>query len=344
MQQGSFRAAHPYYHHGLLPNQDRVTSWGGDDYKLITNSLGFRDRRVHDVQLQSSKRRVVLIGDSMIEGLGVEFEDTITGRLQERWSDRNVDVLNAGVVSYSPRIYELKTRYLLEKEGLKFDHLVVFIDISDIQDELFYEAFQPHQLDESNKNPASPHPQPGWWRRNSLTANYLERLRAPNKAINTSFRSDADIHVWMESTEAYMNAERDPELGRFEWTLDESIYTEWGHKGLLLARTNMARLGELCRDHKIDMTVVVYPSPVQIFSNDRDSRQTRFWRAFCEESGHRFIDLFPMFIDHTYAGPREIYQKYFIFGDVHWSPAGHQFVTEKIAGEFDVLVSSESFL
>jgi len=161
VQQGSFRAAHPYYHHGLLPNQDRVTSWGGDDYKLITNSLGFRDRRVHDVQLQSSKRRVVLIGDSMIEGLGVEFEDTITGRLQERWSDRNVDVLNAGVVSYSPRIYELKTRYLLEKEGLKFDHLVVFIDISDIQDELFYEAFQPHQLDESNKNPASPHPQPG---------------------------------------------------------------------------------------------------------------------------------------------------------------------------------------
>ena len=43
-------------------------------------------------------------------------------------------MLNAGVSSYSPSIYYYKTKFFIE-QGLKFSHLIVFIDISDIEDE-----------------------------------------------------------------------------------------------------------------------------------------------------------------------------------------------------------------
>ena len=48
------------------------------------------------------------------------------------------EVLNAGVGSYSPIIYWRKIKYLIEDVGLRFDEVVVYIDISDAQDEASY--------------------------------------------------------------------------------------------------------------------------------------------------------------------------------------------------------------
>jgi len=326
--QGSFRASHPYYHHGLLPYQQRMTSWGNRDYRMSTNSLAFRDESVREVPLQSDQYRVVLIGDSMIEGMGVEFEKSVAGWLQDRWAANGIEFLNAASVSYSPHLYHLRTRYLVEEVGLQFDQLVVFIDISDIQDEVFYEEFRPQDA------PVSSGPDLGWWRRNSLTANLIARIATKDRQIDNSFRADADIDIWMKGTRAY-HAD-DVEDGRFEWTLDPEIYDQWGEKGLLLAKDHMQRLAGLCRDHGIELTVVVYPSPVQIYAADLDSRQVQFWRNFCAESDSHFVDLFPLFINYDYSGPTEVYRRFFIYDDVHWNEAGHLLVAERLADELDV--------
>jgi len=69
------------------------------------------------------------------------WEESFVGILNEKLQD--IEILNAGVVSYSPKFYYLKTKYLIEKEGLKFDQLYVFIDNSDPLNEISYEAFEP---------------------------------------------------------------------------------------------------------------------------------------------------------------------------------------------------------
>jgi lysophospholipase L1-like esterase len=328
--QASFRTSHPSYHHGLRPNQQRPTVWGARNYQMSTNSLGFRDRHVRDVPLQSEDHRVVLIGDSMIEGLGVEFDESVAGRLQARWSDEGVEVLNAAAVSYSPRLYDLRIRYLVEEQGVRFDQLVVFIDISDIQDETFYASFQPARAAGLTK------PRRGWWQRHSLVANVARRVASDSKRIDNRFRTDAEINVWMEGTEAYLKSERSPEQGRFEWTVNEAVYNAWGARGLALAKKHMSQLVELCREHKIELSVVVYPSPIQIYASDRDSRQVKFWQEFCEETDVRFINLFPAFLDRAHTGPAEVYRKFFITSDVHWNPAGHQLVADLVAEKLRV--------
>jgi lysophospholipase L1-like esterase len=322
--QKSFRTSHAAYHHGLRPNRHQRTNWGQRSYSMITNSLGFRDRAPRAVPLETAHKRVVVIGDSMIEGLGVEFERTCVGLLQSQWADRQVEVQNAGVVSYSPRLYHLRIRHLLEREGFEFDHLIVFIDISDIQDELFYRDFVP-----ATGEP-EPAPPSGWWHRHSLLAQALDRTASPPRRIDNQFRTDADINVWMETTKAYADPDVDPEQGRWTWTVSDAVYNEWGKQGLKLAGEHMQQLLALCREHGITVAVVVYPAPLQIFANDRDSRQAKYWSEFCDQRAVDFINLFPEFINYKFPSPAAIYQTYFIESDNHWNEAGHQLVAGKI--------------
>jgi hypothetical protein len=60
------------------------------------------------------------------------WENTFVGMFATAYP--NVDVLNAGVRSYSPSVYLREIQRLLD-EGIKFDHVVIYVDISDIQDE-----------------------------------------------------------------------------------------------------------------------------------------------------------------------------------------------------------------
>ena len=83
------------------------------------------------------------MGDSHTEGVGVNFDQTFTGQIISKIDTSQTEILNAAVVGYSPRIYYLKTKYLIEDVGLKFDHLFVFFDMSDLQNEIVYKNFQP---------------------------------------------------------------------------------------------------------------------------------------------------------------------------------------------------------
>ena len=86
--------------------------------------------------LQPASRRILLIGDSFVEGIGMNFEDSFAGLLQgagQQRSDR-IEFLNAGVASYSPSIYYKKIKYLLDS-GLRFDEVVLFSDTADVTDE-----------------------------------------------------------------------------------------------------------------------------------------------------------------------------------------------------------------
>ena len=70
------------YHHDILPNTNVYENWGNLRYKLVTNSLGFRDFQNTSVKkVASSKKRLILIGDSFTEGVGLEYKDSLAGQI-----------------------------------------------------------------------------------------------------------------------------------------------------------------------------------------------------------------------------------------------------------------------
>jgi len=150
----SYRTRSEIYHHDLDKNVYLETAhWGGRKYVIATDSLGFKSPKPVNTQIESDDYRIVFIGDSFTEGMGFAYQDTFVGQIASALSRQNIEVLNAAVASYSPSIYYRKMKYLLEELGLKFNELVVYIDISDIQDEaVFYEMSPSNTVESVHKN------------------------------------------------------------------------------------------------------------------------------------------------------------------------------------------------
>jgi hypothetical protein len=69
---------------------------------VATNAEGHRDREI-PVARQPGVGRIVMLGDSFIEGWGVPFEDTISKRLEKLFdkAGEKVEVMNTGVGNYN---------------------------------------------------------------------------------------------------------------------------------------------------------------------------------------------------------------------------------------------------
>lgn len=314
-----YRVPHPYYHHDLLPNYEGPARWGPIRYTVRTNSVGFRDGRVRQVHAEAGVPRILLIGDSFTEGLGVEYDATVAGLLAATFAPDGIDVLNAAVASYSPAVYWKKIEDLLERRRLRFDAVIVFIDIADIYDEALA-----YRIDRTGRVVDAPEISwdvIGTWRLNSLT------FRAVEKGVQTLYPHPP----WIGCT--HVEAERS--LCRAAWTLSRVAMDRFGQDGLGRADEHMTRLAALLRAHRIPLTVAVYPWPHQIRWDDRSSVQVRHWSRWAEREEVRFIDLFvPFFAEVDLLGTTETIGRNFLSGDVHWAASGHRLVAETVVRQF----------
>lgn len=155
-----FRVAHPVYGHTFPPNYEGDEQWGTTRNNVVTNSLGFKDATSREVPLRPDRKRVLFVGDSFTEGVGVPYEETFVG-LGSAFP--NLDVLNAGVSDYGPSVYYLKTKYLLDL-GLQVNEIIVYVDISDVADEAVSYRFDANgNLHEGLNDPACPSPEGAGW-------------------------------------------------------------------------------------------------------------------------------------------------------------------------------------
>ncbi|MGD9385587.1 MAG: hypothetical protein PVF28_03470 [Thioalkalispiraceae bacterium] len=313
-----YRIKHDIFHHTLAPSiAHSEAQWGPIGYRVNTNSLGFKDSSNRAIKLNADKHRIIFLGDSFTEGVGYAYDETFVGLIDKKLRDNEIAVLNAAVTSYSPIIYLRKTEYLLKDLGLDFDQMIVLIDISDIQDEALYYTYDKdgnvvdaatsrrNELDERIKRFIT--------EETILLSNlriYIRKLKKSNKEFNQKSMEDAlNVH-------------------RGLWTHDPAAYDDYGKKGVQLALERMSKLSTLLKQHKIKLTVVVYPWPDQIVYGDPDSRQVNIWRDWAKKNAVDFVNLFPAFLQEGEA--KDVIRKYYILGDVHWNKAGHELVANRL--------------
>lgn len=307
----------PVFHHTLKANTEFLYQrWGNARHSVLTNSLGFRDRTVRYVPLSSAEYRVLFMGDSFTYGVGLAYEKTFICLVEPELAKKGVEVLNAGVVSYSPAIYFKKTEYLLTVTGLHFNHLVVFLDISDIHDEAqCYDTTDARVVWIGGPAPAI----------REFVYEYttiLRNLWEGGEALYDKVTDAPDTH----------RTEEDRRYGANEykslWTIDREAYADYGDRGLRKAERHMTLLNNLLQRHRIGMTLVVYPWPTQILHSDLDSIQVSFWRDWASRHSVHFINLFPDFMP-TGQDPKEVIRQLYIPGDIHWNEEGHRRVARR---------------
>jgi hypothetical protein len=319
------RVYDPVYDHGFAPNFDGYDVWGEVRYRLITDSLGFKDASSREVPLKSDAHRILLIGDSFAEGIGQSFETSFTGLLAEEGGRRGdkIEFLNAGVASYSPSIYYKKIKYLLER-GLKFDEVVLLSDSSDVEDE----ATSYFCIDDDPKyqslctTPAGVGPPSSAPKRDFFIDHFVitNRVRILLKR-------------WVQSWLGNRRRAIEQDHNRIGWTTenpDPARYKPLGiDGGIARSLQNMTRLSDLLASRGIPLTIVVYPWAQQIAQNDRDSRQVALWRDFCRTRCKAFIDLFPVYFAAA-DRDKDWYEHLYILGDDHFSAAGNRMMFEEL--------------
>ena len=308
------RTPSPVYHHDLRKNVDSWSRWGLVRYPLRTNNLGFRDERVREVPPCSEGLRLLLVGDSFTEGIGVAYPETFAGILARELRTQDVEVLNAGVVSYSPTIYYRKTRYLLEDLGLDIDMLVVFLDGSDIPDEAWLDRYGRVRvtLEEKGTSATTSRRPPFEQLKHVLQQHSLIMKAAATLRLVVQERLDEKRRRDRLALDARGVA----------WDYDPEAYRDYGEQGLRRAAVYMDSLLALSRAHELPMAVAVYPWPDHIYRRMLDSRQRTFWRTWSSRRGIPFFDLFPAFIGGR--DPEKTIRDYHVPYDSHWNTAGHR--------------------
>jgi hypothetical protein len=284
---------HPAYGHGLAPNHKGEEDWGSN-IEVATNSLGLRDRAPRNVPLRSNRTRVLFLGDSFTEGVGTQYEETFVGRFAAAFPQ--LDVLNAGVSSYAPSHYYAKAKYLLET-GLQIDEIIVYVDVSDIQDEaIFYQFDRNGRLLEGSFDPTchsqelifwSPSPWVKW--------SYVLELAYSRYLLHFA-RHDPPQNP--TSTLTGPGEPYGPDRARASWTYDSHspCYGKMGIEGgISKTLAQMDKLFALASERNIPLSVGVYPWPQQLLYDSEESRQVQIWRAWCDGKCRRRLDGFPSY-------------------------------------------------
>ena len=339
-----FRIRNSWYHHGLKKNVDTHAVWGPLIYSFVTNNLSFRDAEKRNIPLNSNNKRILILGDSHSEGVGIEYNFTFPGRLQKMAAQKSIEILNASAVSYSPKIHYLKADYLLNKLGLTVDEIWVVVDISDLQNEIAYRSFK--STDQK------------WIK---LTGNIIKRFLLENSFTSFSFNAIKEkkktdilkkvllgfkqdkgnlpqknsIELYKEFFRSFENEDllRNPDFhGVSEWIYNSRL-RELADEGLELGFENILKLKQLCNQKGIKLRLSVHPWQTQVLKGDTTDYYVERWRNFCHSENIGFINLYPVFINEE--NPLWVAKTCYIEGDNHFNETGHERVADYLKKYLD---------
>ncbi len=327
-----FAPRDPVRFFALAPNCSCIRLWGKSSYLMFTNNLGFRDDRMRDVPLTDEKPRILILGDSHAEGM-TAWEDTFVGRIAADLPQ--YDFLNGSMGAYSPSNY-LNTARIVFAKGIEIDDVIVFIDISDAQDEAALYR---------DKDPAGAVAIP------DRKYTYNTRYSKLRQWVTEHLLITDDIVEFFEKNLVRLGCyhldrgegnEFDQERGA--WTYRkvsdtnpfETGFAPLGLEGgIAKEKAKMTLLWQELAKRNIPISVVVYPWPAQLVHDTVDSRQVQIWREWCEGKCKRFLSVFPAFFAVKQQcrrfEPGCWYSKYFVFGDIHYNSAGNAVVAEVVS-------------
>ena len=321
----------PVRQHALEPNCSCDRHWGNESYPFATNSLGFRDENVRHVPLTGTLPRILLLGDSFTEGM-ISWPDSYVGQIAARFP--RYEFLNGAVESYSPSNYFNVARALLDN-AVKFDEVIVFIDMSDAQDEAaFYRDIDASGAVDGPKQIVH---NGGWYA--DLRLYIAEHLLLTNAVVGFLERESVKHGFYR------LNVGHGPlfDLERSAWTyrpVSDAEPYEIGYAplglqaGLAKEESKMTLLWQDLQKRNIPLSVVVYPWPAQIAHDTIDSKQVLMWRDWCAGKCKSFISVFPAFFAVKSQCPKGQpgcwYLSEFIFGDEHYNAAGNALVADSV--------------
>jgi len=316
----SHRQFHPEYHHSFVPNSAGSEAFGPFLTPYFVNSLGMRDAEIRAVFPERPPGgRVLLLGDSYMDGVGLGFSQTVAGQMKAILAPLGMEILNGGVASYSPTLMAARLKSWVEKDGLQFDIAAVFIDISDLDNELRLQRDSTGNFLRED-NPA-----------------FLSQLEKCKEAVWVRAWMEAQVEknfVLLGATfrnlrllyEEWGSPGSDTPYVFSDWPAYRGPLEPWIEDGIRRQRQAMDQILGLCKKQGARLVVVVYPWLEQVDRGWLKDRHTRSWEEWAERNQVPFLSLYPDFIERR----KSIVDYTLSANDGHWNARGCRLVAERL--------------
>lgn len=302
--------------HHLAPANSRATvesPYGEFKVDVQINSDNLRDVE-HSVAKPPGTLRILVLGDSMVEAMQVGLEETLGKRLEAllaRATGRDVEVINAGVASFSPTLEYLMLRH----KGLKYapDVVVLIFFPADVHDDWTYAReleFDDRGVPLKRKLPKS-----NAWR--DLILGTSDRLK---------------VVRFLLANERLLTREPVPELAI---SIFESEYSDRELHAWEVTKTALRAASDLAVRHGARFVLVSLPYPFQVEPGDaassshillRSTRPQQILSEFARDLDVPYLDLLPS------LRQADVHPLFFPY-DLHLTALGHD-VTSRAIAEF----------
>jgi lysophospholipase L1-like esterase len=297
----------PYEEHIYRPFLEYEQTSGDRKLRFYTNSLGWKDERPDRVvEKRPPGARVVFLGDSFVEGLGVPQKDTLSGVAQRALdaSGTRLEVLNGGRSSFSPILeYQRLKRFL--QAGYETDMVVLLYDVSDVQDELYYRGRylfapdgEPLRISGRKNNPVlrAVYNESALVRSLSRLPEQLRALRSGDGGGGGDIRPGAQVAKAPEKLPpGYFRDPKPISAGQLQalpsaafsalranWMAHPPSLQGWAGEGLSASFGHILRAKRLADSRQIEFLLVIYPWPQLLYTRD----DPQYYRVLQQTFGH----------------------------------------------------------
>ena len=323
--------------------QVQFTSQYDDNiYQIFTNDLGFRDDSTQP--LDRDKEYSILIGDSFIEGVGLDYKDTIVGILNKNLANNKFKFLNAGVASYSSYIYLRKIENIIQNNSdLKVKKVIVFLDKSDVSDDerylnkpAFFKNTKGKFINQRKEDFLGDLREMSFWRfytKQTISGkiiklgtdqieNFLSNVKKRSfisKKLNKSYFEVTELEI-----KAIKSINNKPHIRN--WYLG-SIWEEKTKKNIKFSVENLNNLKDFLEKKNIDLLVVLYPWSFEIDNEEIRKKYLEFIIPLFNENKINSLSVYDGFLKGNIY---ESIGKNYLYNDIHFNKNGNQVIVNEL--------------
>lgn len=302
----------------------------GDSVLIVTNSHGARDKE-RNRSNPSKRKRVVMLGDSFVEGYIVNAHQRHSDILEDETQHEH---LNFGLNGTSPINYYLTYKHLAKD----FDHDVVTVGILPAND---FEDYTPHQKGGLLHYPIY---RP-YWEGEFPNASIQYSLAHINQSIGAPSSRNNLIHIQNVVDSIYqtfslkekilmelrLNSYLYNHILKFSNTLQQqkhqnqgSFKAEFFESRWPAFEHSLVQLMKEAKGKKVIFYVIPILSDLEAYHQNRTDDLSPRLQALCERHGVTYINLLPSF----YAQGPAHWSRFYEPCDGHFTVAGERFVAD----------------
>ena len=330
------------YNYTFKKQAQFTSQYDGNIYQIFTNDLGFRDDSTQP--LDRDKEYSILIGDSFIEGVGLDYRDTIVGILNKNLANNKFKFLNAGVASYSSYIYLRKIEDIIKNNSdLKVKKVIVFLDKSDVSDDerylnkpAFFKNTKGKFINQRKEDFLGDLKELNFWRfytKQTISGkiiklgtdqieDFLSNIKKRSfisKKLNKSFFEVTELEI-----KAIKSINNKPHIKN--WYLG-STWEERTKKNIKFSVENLNNLKDFLEKKNIDLLVVLYPWSFEIDNEEIRKKYLEFIIPLFNENKINSLSVYDGFLKGNIY---ESIGKNYLYNDIHFNKNGNQVIVNEL--------------